>query len=165
MGDAWQAEIDRVSGMKTGSGENNSLKFVFPIPIKLIDGLSGVRLKGISCYSVGIPDATAGCWTGQIRPPITTLNILEDSSLVYFSQDATSVDLGRVLSRDNPKPPDIIGTARLRHMQIIGGNEGLNPMPESASWVLRLNRLSTFGADASKLKDVQLEFYVSASTK
>ncbi len=147
----WTKAMDNVLASNA-----TSVEFRFELPTTLTQ-YSQTRLRGVIAYITGIDDRVAGLWRAKIVPP---KHARLGTNSLSISQDQPSVDLARIQSRENPKPPDVVGMATLRNIVPFS-----NPTDLQADrvWVLVLERYSLRNADGVKVTDIELDFLTANS--
>lgn len=133
------------------------LELQFILSPAAVPRLFGLRLRGVSAHSVGITDACAGVWSANLKPPVQC-SVVTSRGTRDLNQNPGCIDLGRIQTREFPKPPDVVATATLRNLSPLSAGAG-----NDRSWALTLKRHSSRGKDVCDLEDLEIDLLVAGS--
>lgn len=154
MGDtAWKAAINVAS-----SNPTRSLRF--RIESSSFSGWAGVRIRGISASIIGTDEVEAGVWRVHAYAPQAAIVVNQRGTSHALLQLSRMLDLGRVATRQCPRPPDIAGMSQWRNLSPISDPAASDA---DATWGIEVAALSSNGMDVKKIKDIQLDIIVSAT--
>lgn len=117
----------------------------------------GVRFRGLSAYVSGVTDETAGIWHGSVKLPEKVVVVDGNGAPASLRQPPLGADLGRVLTRANHKPADVVGSAQLRNLSPISDA----PVSALSQYELTMASLSSGGTAIAALKDVSIDILFS----
>ena len=118
-----------------------------------------VRVRGISAFVVGVTDTKHGVWKGSVRSPVMAESLDSVGAVHRIKQEAVLTDLGRIASRANAKPADVVGTVQLRNLSPISDR---TIGTQEAEWNIQMLSVSSDGGTISVIKDIQIDLFISA---
>lgn len=149
-----------LQAVKAAGGDK--LTFQFELPSSFFDGYEALRIAGISAYAVMSKGARSGPWSARVRPPLNAVNLENGAPTPQFRQPERWSDLGRIVGRSSPRPPDVNGLAILRNLQPMSPPGQTGPDDQ---WLLIMKRRSLSGEDGCNLADLQLDIIINARSR
>lgn len=141
----------------TATQSGKPFKVSFQVRSHLFEPYIGVRFRGLSAYTSGVSDQAAGVWRGNISLPQNAIVIDSYGKTVAINQPRLMTDLGRILTRENPKPSDVVGSAQLRNLSPISDPQNI---PQSL-YEITIAATSSGGITMSSVKDISLDILFS----
>ncbi|MGO4552082.1 hypothetical protein AB4059_13420 [Lysobacter sp. 2RAF19] len=146
----WQEATENIQGSR--------LTVRFSLPESAVESYWGIRLRGVSCYAVGMNEANVGVWRGELHLPRRALVSSASGRKSEVFQPGVASELGRISTRSSPRPADVAGTSRLRNRSPISWSDGTD---NDTSFELSIFGPSSSGANANSLSDVSLDLFMS----
>lgn len=140
------------------TGKSPSLLVGFKIPSQRIGDLRGARVRAVSISTIEKVSDYSDSWHGRIRPPISAVSIDLHGNRHSISQnDPFAAEVGRILSRANPRQPDSVGTI----FRNCCPTSDLTKPDAASTWTLEIAAFSVLGKHAYELEDVVVEVVVT----
>lgn len=145
---------------------NGSLEITFDLPESLFPDQYHVRLRGITAFVVEKKRTPGDIWRMELRPPkygycrrLPELAPDGKSDIELDQHTVPTVTLGRVMSRESVRDPDIVGIAALHNISPIGAKK--DHSIEERSWKLTVDTKSLLGTSLSNLKDIHIDLLLA----
>jgi hypothetical protein len=146
----WKEAIENI--------EDSRLTVRFSLPESAVARYWGIRLRGVSCYAVGMTESKSGVWRGELHLPRRALVSDATGYKAQVFQPGVASELGRISTRSSPRPADVAGTSRLRNRSPISWPDEED---DSTFFELCIFGPSSSGTNPNSLSDVSLDLFMS----